>query len=72
MFFQCLKGACKKDGDKLFHGILQQDKKVVVQTRFKEEILYNKHCETLEQVAQGSGRCTIPSNISSQTGLIAG
>jgi len=36
--------------------------------RYKEEIFYSEGGETLEQVAQRSGRCPIPGNIQAQAG----
>ena len=38
------------------------------QTRYKEEIFYNKGVETLEQVAQRGCRYPIPGNIQGQVG----
>lgn len=36
--------------------------------RCKKEVFYYKGVETVEQVAQGGGRCPIPGNIQCQAG----
>ena len=74
--FQDLKGAYRKDEDRLFskacHDRTRDNcfklKEVDIRTRYKEEIFYNEGGETLEQVAQRGGRCPIPENIQDQVG----
>ncbi|KAK4806702.1 hypothetical protein QYF61_027703, partial [Mycteria americana] len=60
--FQYLKGAYEKDGDRLFSRACSD------RTRDKEEIFHDEGGETLEEVAQSSGRCPIPGYIQGQVG----
>ncbi|KAK4818784.1 LOW QUALITY PROTEIN: hypothetical protein QYF61_019130 [Mycteria americana] len=62
--FQYLKGAYKKDGDRLFSRACCNKQG----TRHKEEIFHNEGGEMLEQVAQRGGRCPMPGNIQGQVG----
>lgn len=39
-----------------------------MQTRYKEQIFYNKGRKTLDQVVQKHSKCPIPGNIHSQAG----
>jgi len=45
-----------------------QTKRGQIQTRYKEDIIYNECGETLAQVAERGGRCPIPGNIPGQVG----
>jgi len=56
-----LKGACKKDGDKLFSRVCcdrtRGDGFKLKEGRYKEDIFYNEGDKALEQVSQRGGRC---------------
>jgi len=74
--YQYLKGACRKDGDRLFsRGCCNRIKgngfKLEV-GRFRLDIrkkfFYNEGGETLAHVAPRGGRCPIPGNIHGQVG----
>ncbi|PKU34471.1 pol- hypothetical protein [Limosa lapponica baueri] len=74
--FQYLKGAYKKDGDKLFsraccdrtrgNGLKLKDGRFRLDIRKK--FVYDEGGETLAQVNQRGGRCPIPGNIQGQVG----
>jgi len=74
--FQHLKGAYKKNRDRLFsraccrrtRGNGFQLKEGTFRLDNKEEILYSEGGETLAQVAHRGGRCPIPGNIPGQVG----
>ncbi|KAK4825521.1 hypothetical protein QYF61_000034 [Mycteria americana] len=58
--FQYLKGAYKKDGDRLFNRACSD--------RTRGRNILREGGETLAQVAQRGGRCPIPGNIQGQVG----
>ncbi|KAK4812027.1 LOW QUALITY PROTEIN: hypothetical protein QYF61_025018 [Mycteria americana] len=68
--FRYLRGAYKKDGDKLFSRACCDRTRgngfKLKRTRYKEEIFYNEGGEALEQVTQRGGRCPILGNIQGQ------
>jgi len=72
--FQYLKGACRKDGDRLFSRACSDrtrgDGFKLKEGRFrhKEEMLYTEGGEALAQVAQRGDICPIPGNIPGQAG----
>ncbi|KAK4811061.1 hypothetical protein QYF61_016347 [Mycteria americana] len=69
--FQYLKGAYKKDGDRLFsraccdrtRGNGYKLKEGRFRLDIRKKYFYDEGVETLEQVAQRGGRCPIPGNI---------
>jgi len=71
---QYLKGAYKKDGDRVFsracsnktRGNCFKLKKSRFRIDIRKKLFYNEGGETLEQVAQRGGRCFIPRNFQSQ------
>jgi len=74
--FQCLQGACRKDGDHIFSraccGRLRSNGFKLKEGRFRldirEEIFYNEGGETVERIAwRGSGG-PVPGNIQGQVG----
>ena len=74
--FQYLKGAYKKDGDRLFNRACSNRTRgngfKLKEGRFrldiKEEIFYDEGGEALAQIAQRGGQCSIPGNIQGQVG----
>jgi len=70
--FQSFKGAYKKEENRLFSrdccDTTRGNGFKLKERRYKKEILYCEHGETLDQVAQRGGRCPIPRNIQGQAG----
>ncbi|KAK4808965.1 hypothetical protein QYF61_015199 [Mycteria americana] len=74
--FRYLKGAYKKDGDRLFSRACCDRTKgngfKLKEGRFRPDVrktfFYNEGGETLKQIAQRGGRCPIPGNIQGQVG----
>ncbi|KAK4811372.1 hypothetical protein QYF61_027601 [Mycteria americana] len=68
--FKYLKGAYKKDGERLFtRACSNRTRGNGFKTRYKEEFFYDEDGGTLKQVAQRGGRCPIPGNIQGHFGL---
>jgi len=71
-----LKGAYKKDGDRLFSRACRDRTRgngfKLKEDRFRLDIrkkfIYNEGGASLAQVAQGGGRCPIPGTIQGQAG----
>ena len=79
--FQCLKGACKQEGERLFTRV-DSDKGTkgngfkLGQGRFRLDIrkkfFHTEGGDALEQVAQGGCGCPIPGGIQGQAGCGSG
>ena len=74
--FQYLKGACKKNGDRLFNracgnrtrGSGFKLKEARFRLDIRKKLFYDVGGETLKQFAQRGGRCPIPGIIQGQVG----
>jgi len=72
--FQYLKGAYRKDGERLFTRLCSDrtrgngSKLKEGRFRYQEEILHHEDGETLEQVAQSSCGCPLPGSVQGQIG----
>jgi len=67
--FQYLKGAYKKDGDKIFsRTCCDRTRDNGFKLRGEEEIFCNGGCEALGQAEQRGGRCSLPGNVQGPAG----